>query len=55
MLLGEMNELWRAAGATFFTRTYRVYPTAARTGYIEALANAVPVLAAGEATSSVTS
>ena len=34
------------AGATFFTRTYRVFPTAACAGFVEALTNALPVAGA---------
>ena len=43
-----MNVLWRAAGMKCFVRSYRVYPTAERAGFIEALPNALPVREAGE-------
>ena len=42
----QANELWRAAGASCRCHTYRVIPTGARTGYIEALENAIPILGA---------
>ena len=42
----QANELWRAAGARCRCHTYRVIPTGARTGYIEALENAIPILGA---------
>ena len=48
LLLRQMNVLWRAAGMKCFVRSYRVYPTAERAGFIEALPNALPVREAGE-------
>ncbi|KAL1521910.1 hypothetical protein AB1Y20_021560 [Prymnesium parvum] len=45
LLLSQMNQIWQAAGATCFTRVYRVCPTAERAGFIEALEDALPVLA----------
>lgn len=43
VLLRQMNVLWHEAGASAFVRTYRVWPTGERTGFIEALPNARPV------------
>jgi len=43
MLLREMNAIWAQAGAACFTCTYDIFPTTERSGFIEALANAVSV------------
>jgi hypothetical protein len=48
LLLREMNTIWRNAGASCFTCTYRIYPTGPDAGFIEALSNALPVRDAGD-------
>ena len=43
LLLREMNAIWADAGAPCFTCTYDIFPTSDRTGFIEALSNAIAV------------
>ena len=43
LLLREMNAIWADAGAPCFTCTYDIFPTSERTGFIEALSNAIAV------------